>query len=419
MNMLQLSVRFKIEEGNRKGGIVTVYSHSSVGESKVNVLELGSSSRSFKGKKKNDFAPRGNSFKKSGSASQRNSFKAFDGVCYNYNKHGHKSFECKLANRSKNGKNMANVVTKESDKINLSVVIYEVNFVGTNPQEWRINIGATRHICSVKDHFATFKPLANGEKMYMTNNVTSNIEGEGTVVLRMTSGKEVTLKNVLYVPELRKNLVSGSLLSKHGFKLVIESDKIVHSKSDMFVGKGYVLGGLSKMNVMVTNKMNKTNIAYVSKSTRVKLPTVVRNNKPLDLVHSDVYDMSPVQSKGGNEYFITFVDDSTNFCYVCLMKSKNEGIDKFALYKEEVENQFEKKIKVVRSDRGGEYVSPFGQFCCERGIVHEVTPPYSPQWNGIAEKKNRSLKEMMNALLISSGLPQGMWGGGGGSDTDS
>jgi transposase InsO family protein len=80
------------------------------------------------------------------------------------------------------------------------------------------------------------------------------------------------------------------------------------------------------------------------------------------------------------------------------------------LYKSEVENQLNKKIKVVRSDRGGEYVSPFADICAQSGIIHECTAPYSPQQNGIAERKNRTLKEMMNAMLISSGMDQDMWG---------
>ena len=65
---------------------------------------------------------------------------------------------------------------------------------------------------------------------------------------------------------------------------------------------------------------------------------------------------------------------------------------------------------MVRSDRGGEYVEPFSEFCAQHGIIHEVTPPYSPQSNVVAERKNRTLKDMMNAMLISSGLPQNMWG---------
>ena len=92
----------------------------------------------------------------------------------------------------------------------------------------------------------------------MGNFITSAIEGQGKVILKMTSGKELTLNNVLYVPKIRKNLVSGSLLSKHGFRMVFESDKIVLSKSGMYVRKGYVSDGLFKLNVItVWLKINK------------------------------------------------------------------------------------------------------------------------------------------------------------------
>nr|GEW77384.1 retrotransposon protein, putative, Ty1-copia subclass [Tanacetum cinerariifolium] len=89
---------------------------------------------------------------------------------------------------------------------------------------------------------------------------------------------------------------------------------------------------------------------------------------------------------------------------------KYEAIDKFVLYKTKVENQLGRKIKVVRSDRGGEYVSSFVELYVKHGIRHDFTAHYSPQQNGIAERKNRTLKEMVNAMLISSGLSQDMWG---------
>ena len=65
---------------------------------------------------------------------------------------------------------------------------------------------------------------------------------------------------------------------------------------------------------------------------------------------------------------------------------------------------------MVRSDRGGEYDAPLNEFCAQHGFIHQTTTPYSPQQNGIAERKNRTLKEMMNAMLLSSGLPQNLWG---------
>ncbi|GAA0156502.1 hypothetical protein LIER_13989 [Lithospermum erythrorhizon] len=93
---------------------------------------------------------------------------------------------------------MVNAMTNGMSDINLSIMVSEVNLVGSNPREWRIDTGATRHICLAKKFFTNFKPLTTGEKMYMGNSSTSTIEGEGTIVLKMTSGKKVTLNHVLY-----------------------------------------------------------------------------------------------------------------------------------------------------------------------------------------------------------------------------
>ena len=83
----------------------------------------------------------------------------------------------------------------------------------------------------------------------------------------------------------------------------------------------------------------------------------------------------------------------------------------FIKFKTEVENQKNKKIKRLKSDRGGEYSSAlFKKICEENDIIHEVTTPSTPEQNGIAERKNRTPKDMMNARLISFGLPSNMWG---------
>jgi transposase InsO family protein len=116
-------------------------------------------------------------------------------------------------------------------------------------------------------------------------------------------------------------------------------------------------------------------------------------------------------TRGGKKYFMTLIDDSTRYCYVYLLKTKDEALDFFKIYKAEVENQLERKIKRVRSDRGGEYFSnEFNLLCAEHGIIHERTPPNSPQSNGIAERKNRTLTDLVNAMLDVSGLSKEWWG---------
>jgi transposase InsO family protein len=136
-----------------------------------------------------------------------------------------------------------------------------------------------------------------------------------------------------------------------------------------------------------------------------------RNLAPLELVHSDLCEMNDDLTKGGKRYFMTFIDNYTRFCYVYLLKTKDEVLHYFKAYKAEVENQLERKIKRLRSDRGGEYFSSnFTEFCVKHGIIHERTPPYSPQSNGIAEKKNRTLIELVNAILGTVGLSKEWWG---------
>ena len=78
----------------------------------------------------------------------------------------------------------------------------------------------------------------------MRNTATAKIEGYGKIFLKMTSDKVLTLNNVLHVPTIRKNLVSTSLLVKNGFKCVFVSNKVVVSKNEMYVGKGYLTEGL-------------------------------------------------------------------------------------------------------------------------------------------------------------------------------
>jgi transposase InsO family protein len=455
LKLEELVVRLRIEEDNRVSDKKTGKNSMLA---KANVVEQGRSS------KKRKHSGQGSS---QGSKSGENKKYKFQGKCFKCDKQGHRAADCRSRPKDGNARKkpaQANVTEVETlsdnvEDMHLSAVVSEVNLVGSNPKEWWVDTGATRHICSERKMFSSYNEVTNGEKLFMGNSSTSKVEGEGKVILKMTSGKELTLNNVLHVPDIRKNLVSGSLLSKNGFRLAFESDKFVLTKSGVYVGKGYMSNGLFKLNVMTvvpTLAMNKniTSSAYFvessniwhgrlghvnfatlrklisleclpkfnidpnhkceicveAKLTRTSFQSIHRNTEPLDLVHTDICDFKSIQTRGGKKYFITFIDDSTRYCHVYLLRSKDEALEMFKVYKNEVENQLSKTIKVVRSDRGGEYDAPFGEFCKEHGIIHQTTAPYSPQQNGIAERKNRTLKEMFSAMLISSGLSQNMWG---------
>ncbi|GKA86569.1 pol polyprotein [Tanacetum coccineum] len=289
MSVEDLVVCIRIEEDNKLAQKDTYTPDSA----KANMVKHAGSSSRFnskgnkKDKRKNDKKSKGKSEYLAPKA--RIVKQKFQGICYNCDQPSHHAANCKMLKRV--NPLQENMVNDDVDMIamvsDVCAMISEENLVGTTHGGWWIDTGATRHVCADKN-----------------------------VVLKMTSKKELKLTNVLYVPEIRKNLVSGWLLNKFGFRLVFESDKFVLSKNQMFVGKGYAMN--------------------------------------------------------------------------------DEAIYKFVLYKNEVENQLGKKIKVVRSDRGGEYVSPFAELCVQHGIRHEFTAPYSPQ--------NRTLKEMVTAMLISSGM---------------
>jgi transposase InsO family protein len=102
---------------------------------------------------------------------------------------------------------------------------------------------------------------------------------------------------------------------------------------------------------------------------------------------------------------MTMIDDASRYCYVYLLKTKDEALNCFKTCKSEVENQLEKKIKHFRSDRGGEYFSnEFDLFYAEHDIIHERTPPYSPQSNRIVKRKNHTLTDLVNSMLDTVGL---------------
>jgi len=93
-------------------------------------------------------------------------------------------------------------------------------------------------------------------------------------------------------------------------------------------------------------------------------------------------------ARGNYQYFITFTDDFNRYGYVYLMKHKLESFEKSKEFQNEVKNKLGKSIKALRSDRGGEYLSQvFSDHLRECGIVSQLTPPGTPQWNGVSERR--------------------------------
>lgn len=457
LTLEELVSHLKIEETNRLKDKNTSPNELSV---KANLVESsGVKENRFSNKKnqKKSNVPNkkpATHFKKPGKIQKKNMES-----CYICGKPGHKAYQCfkrhdatKKPNHEQT-KGQANLA--ETEDI-IAAVISEVNLVG-NIAEWIVDTGASRHFCANKDMFTEFEKTEGGEEVFMGNSSSSEVLGKGKVLLKLTSGKTLALQNVLYVPSLRRNLISGALLNKVGIKLVFEADKLVLTRNGEYVGKGYLNGGLFVLDTIISEPIKGSTSAYIVESSylwhnrlghvninalkRLKdmnlVPNLVEHDfskceicveakfakKPfksvtnkttelLELIHTDLADFRNTESRGGKKYYITFVDDHSKFTRVYLLKTKDEAEKMFMIYKTEVENQLDRKIKRLRSDRGGEYGTTFLKELCEtNGIIHEVSAPRTPQQNGTAERKNRTLKNMMNAMLISSGSPNNLWGG--------
>ncbi|GKA62780.1 retrovirus-related pol polyprotein from transposon TNT 1-94 [Tanacetum coccineum] len=257
--------------------------------------------------------------------------------------------------------------------------------------------------------FPSVEEVADGEQVYMGNDGTARVIGKGKVFLKFTSGKTLALNNVLYVPSLRRNMVSGSLLVRAGLKVTLEGDKVIITRNNDFVGKGYVTGGLFVLNTesstnessasayivesanMWHGRLGHLNIASIKKLKTMNLINVVDakefskcpicveakhakksfknvayKSTQFCIIHSDLADFKNTMSKGGKKYYITFMDDYSRYTKVYLFRSKDEAEEMFLKFKSKAENQLDKRIKRLRSDRGGEYSTNFLKDFCEK-----------------------------------------------------
>jgi transposase InsO family protein len=156
--------------------------------------------------------------------------------------------------------------------------------------------------------------------------------------------------------------------------------------------------------------------AYIfARATRLPVPKV-RVSPPAqhfgDEIHTDVWGPNPVATRQGRRYFATFTDDATRYTVTYLLRTKDEALEAYKSFKAWAITQGHcTAIKVLRSDRGGEYLSgAFDQHLKKAGTVRKLTTHDTPQLNGVAERLNRTLLERICALTHASGLPKSLWG---------
>jgi transposase InsO family protein len=126
----------------------------------------------------------------------------------------------------------------------------------------------------------------------------------------------------------------------------------------------------------------------------------------LELAHGDLCGPITPSTPGGKSYFLLIVDDYSRYMWLELLATKYEALSYFKKIKVAAEVESGRRLKVFRTDRGGEFVSnAFADYCKEHGIKRNTTTPYTPQQNGVVERRNQTIVEMARCLLKSMGVP--------------
>jgi hypothetical protein len=124
----------------------------------------------------------------------------------------------------------------------------------------------------------------------------------------------------------------------------------------------------------------------------------------------DLCGPSRQEGTGKENYFMLIIDDYSRLTLVSFLKEKVEAFEKFKIFKALTETQTSKRLKAVRSDRGGEFMSrDFKEFYNEHGIKREYTIPRTPQQNGVVERQNRTVQEMARSMMNEKNIGQTYW----------
>ncbi|CAL8095191.1 unnamed protein product [Prunus armeniaca] len=155
-----------------------------------------------------------------------------------------------------------------------------------------------------------------------------------------------------------------------------------------------------------------TEVCVVGKQHRETFPKgkAWRARRPLELVHSDICGPITPASNAEKRYFITFIDDCSRKTWVYFLQEKSEALNSFKHFKVAAENEIEKTIKVFQTNCGGEYNSKaFENLCAIHGVHRQLTTAYTPQQNGVVERKNCTILNMVRSMQTKSSIPKSFW----------
>ena len=317
---------------------------------------------------------------------------------------------------------------------------------------------------SNKKTLANFREFKKPEKVGLGDGHTVDAIGVGNVYIKMQlakgKSKEFVIHKVLYVPNLACNLFSVRAAASKGKSVKFIDDKCwIYNRAGDVCGMGSLvdklyhldcelvpsesvsvafeksrvidlwhqrLGHPGKQCLSLT--VNKQLVSGINVSKMEELSFCegcvegkihhqsfqpvgeIRSTEKLQLVHSDVCGPMSTDSIGGRKYFVTFTDDYSRCCSVYFIKHKYEVFEKFKEFETATTTSSGQRIRRLRTDNGGEYVSKeFENYLKSREIFHEFTVPHSPEQNGVAERMNHTLVESARSMLSHAGLPKSFW----------
>ncbi|PKU67431.1 Retrovirus-related Pol polyprotein from transposon TNT 1-94 [Dendrobium catenatum] len=324
--------------------------------------------------------------------------------------------------------------------------------------EWILDSGATSHLTADSETLQQPTAYAGSDTISIANGNTLPIQHQGQGLLPLpNTPRKLYLQNILHVPALSHNLLSIHKLTTdnncsisfdpHGYTIQDLTDHqillrgrtrnglysiftpkiktsptalkcITESRSSPWHARlshphHHVLQVLAKLvpSICIPSSSFLCRSCNVGKSH--KLPFVSSTTTtytPFSVVHTDVWGPSPVASINGHRYFVTFIDTYSRFCWIYLMHSKDQTFSKFTHFNNLINNMFKTTIKILRSDGGGEFNNHiFTNYLSSHGIIHQLTCPYTPEQNGLAERKNRHLLDIARTLLHNANLPNFFW----------
>ncbi|XP_074344429.1 uncharacterized protein LOC141683587 [Apium graveolens] len=271
---------------------------------------------------------------------------------------------------------------------------------------WRVKKGKT----SVFGCLWSRPPIDAERFIYVGDDNKVSVEAVGIFRLLLKTGVYLDLFETFVAPYFRRNLISISCLDKYGYTCSFGNNKRIQR-----LVNDRILDPLDLSDFQVFVEFIK------GKKTNSRKLGVNRATSVLELIHTNICGPFPTASWNGQRYFITFIDDYSRYGYLYLIHEKSQALDVFKEYKAEVELQLNSSIKAVRSDRGGEYYGrydgsgeqhpgPFANFRKECGIVPQYTMPGKPNMNGVAERRNRTLKDIVRSMINHSSLLESLWG---------